>query len=319
MGEGESAGERRGKVSAKLLEGKPIAEEIRGRVRAAVEELEGRGVRPKLVAILAGENPGAKFYAGAQEKACQEVGIEYALEQLPADITQSDLEGAIARLNAEESVHGVLLLMPVPKGLDGARAQAAIDPSKDVDGVSPANLGRVVLGQPRLAPCTAMSVIELVRASRVEVYGKEVVVVGSSEIVGKPAALLLMDKYITADAEGRTDKLAGATVTVCHIGTSERGDLGAHTRRADILVTAVGVKPGLISGEMVKPGAVVIDVATIRVKDKETGKTRTYGDVDFEGAKEKAAAITPVPGGVGVVTTAILLRNTVEAARWQAG
>jgi methylenetetrahydrofolate dehydrogenase (NADP+)/methenyltetrahydrofolate cyclohydrolase len=304
-------------VSAKLLEGKPIAEEIRARVKAGVEELKGKGKTPKLVAILAGENPGAKFYAGAQEKACAAVGIEYELEQLPADIAQADLEGAIERLNADESVHGVLLLMPVPKGLDGAKAQALIDPRKDVDGVSPANLGRVVLGQPRLAPCTAMSVIELVRASGVEAYGKEVVVVGSSEIVGKPAALLLVDKYITADAEGKTDKLAGATVTVCHIGTSERGDLGAHTSRADILVTAVGVKPGLISGDMVKPGAIVIDVATIRVKDAETGKTKTYGDVDFEGASEKAAAITPVPGGVGVVTTALLLRNTLEAAKWQ--
>jgi methylenetetrahydrofolate dehydrogenase (NADP+)/methenyltetrahydrofolate cyclohydrolase len=304
-------------VSAKLLEGKPIAEEIRARVKLEVEGLKAKGKAPKLVAILAGDNPGAKFYAGAQEKACAQVGIEYELEQLAADITQADLEGAIGRLNADESVHGILLLMPVPKGLNGARAQALIDPRKDVDGVSPANLGRVVLGQPRLAPCTAMSVIELVRASGVEAYGKEVVVVGSSEIVGKPAALLLMDKYITADAEGKTDKLAGATVTVCHIGTSEKGDLAAHTSRADILVTAVGVKPGLISGEMVKPGAIVIDVATIRVKDAETGKTKTYGDVDFEAAKEKAAAITPVPGGVGVVTTALLLRNTLEAAKWQ--
>jgi methylenetetrahydrofolate dehydrogenase (NADP+)/methenyltetrahydrofolate cyclohydrolase len=304
-------------VSAKLLEGKPIADEIRARVQAGVEELKAKGKTPKLVAILAGENPGAKFYAGAQEKACAAVGIEYELEQLPAEIAQAELEGAITRLNADESVHGLLLLMPLPKGLDGAKAQALIDPRKDVDGVSPANLGRVVLGQPRLAPCTAMSVIELVRASGVDVYGKEVVVVGSSEIVGKPAALLLVDKYITADAEGKTDRLAGATVTVCHIGTSERGDLGAHTRRADILVTAVGVKPGLISGDMVKAGAIVIDVATIRVKDAETGKTKTYGDVDFEGASEKAAAITPVPGGVGVVTTALLLRNTLEAAKWQ--
>ncbi|UCC67780.1 MAG: bifunctional 5,10-methylenetetrahydrofolate dehydrogenase/5,10-methenyltetrahydrofolate cyclohydrolase [Armatimonadota bacterium] len=304
-------------MSAKLLEGKPIAEEIRARVKVEVEGLKAKGKAPKLAAILAGDNPGAKFYAGAQEKACAEVGIEYELEQLAADVTQADLEGAIGRLNSDESVHGLLLLMPVPKGLNGAKAQALIDPRKDVDGVSPANLGRVVLGQPRLAPCTAMSVIELVRASGVEAYGKEVVVVGSSEIVGKPAALLLMDKYITADAEGKTDKLAGATVTVCHIGTSERGDLAAHTRGADILVTAVGVKPGLISGEMVKPGAIVIDVATIRVKDGETGKTKTYGDVDFEAAKEKVAAITPVPGGVGVVTTAILLRNTLEAAKWQ--
>jgi len=304
-------------VSAKLLEGKPIAEEIRAGVKAEVEGLKAKGVSPKLVAILAGDNPGAKFYAGAQEKACAAVGIGYELEQLAGDTSQADLQAAIARCNADESVHGLLLLMPVPKGLDGAAAQALIDPRKDVDGVSPANLGRVVLGQPRLAPCTAMSVIELVRASGVDAYGKEVVVVGSSEIVGKPAALLLVDKYITADAEGKTDRLAGATVTVCHIGTSERGDLAAHTRRADILVTAVGVKPGLISGDMLKPGAIVIDVATIRVKDEETGKTKTYGDVDFEGAKEKVAAITPVPGGVGVVTTAILLRNTLAAAKWQ--
>ena len=304
-------------MAATLLEGKPIAEGIRGQVKAEVESLKAKGVAPRLVAVLAGDNPGAKFYARAQEKACQEVGIAYELQEHPADIAQADLERAILELNAEASVHGILLLMPVPKGLEGPTAQALIDPRKDVDGVSPANLGRVVLGQPRLAPCTAMSVIELLRASGVDAYGKEAVVVGSSEIVGKPVALLLVDKYITADAKGVTDKLAGATVTVCHIGTSERGDLAAHTRRADLLVTAVGVKPGLISADMLKPGAVVVDVATIRVKDAETGKTKTYGDVDFEGAKEKVAAITPVPGGVGVVTTAILLRNTVEAAKWQ--
>jgi methylenetetrahydrofolate dehydrogenase (NADP+)/methenyltetrahydrofolate cyclohydrolase len=306
-------------MSARLLEGKPIAEAIRGKVKADVEALKAKGVTSKLVAVLAGDNPGAKFYAGAQEKACQEVGIAYELEQHPSEITQAELEAVIARLNGEASVHGILLLMPVPKGLNGPAAQALIDHRKDVDGVSPANLGRVVLGQPRLAPCTAMSVIELLRSSGVDAYGKEAVVVGSSEIVGKPVALLLMDKYITTDAGGKTDRLAGATVTVCHIGTSERGDLGAHTRQADILVTAVGVKPGLISGDMIKPGAIVIDVATIRVKDAETGKTSTYGDVDFAAAKEKVAAITPVPGGVGVVTTAILLRNTVEAVRWQHG
>jgi len=304
-------------MSAKLLEGKPISDEIRAKVKAEVEALKAKGVTPRLVAVLAGENPGAKFYAGAQEKACQEVGIGYELQQLPAETTQAELEAAIRTLNADVRTHGILLLMPVPRGLDGAKAQAAIDVRKDVDGVSPANLGRVVLGQPRLAPCTAMSVIELLRSTGVDCYGKEAVVVGSSEIVGKPVALLLVDKYITTDASGKTDKLAGATVTVCHIGTSERGDLAAHTSRADILVTAVGVKPGLVSADMVKPGAIVLDVATIRVKDAESGKTKTYGDVDFEGASEKAAAITPVPGGVGVVTTAILLRNTLEAVKWQ--
>jgi methylenetetrahydrofolate dehydrogenase (NADP+)/methenyltetrahydrofolate cyclohydrolase len=304
-------------MSATLLEGKPIAEKIRAQVKADVEALRAKGVTPKLVAVLAGDNPGAKFYAGAQQKACQEVGIEYELRELAADIAQADLQAGIQKLNADATVHGILLLMPLPKGLNGAAAQAIINEKKDVDGVSPANLGRVVLGQPRLAPCTAMSVIELVKASGVDMYGKEVVVVGSSEIVGKPAALLLLDKYITMDAGGNTDKLAGATVTVCHIGTSQHGDLAAHTGRADVLVTAVGVKPGLITGDMLKPGAVVIDVATIRVKDQETGKTKTYGDVDAQAAQEIVSQITPVPGGVGVVTTAILLRNTVEATKWQ--
>jgi methylenetetrahydrofolate dehydrogenase (NADP+)/methenyltetrahydrofolate cyclohydrolase len=304
-------------MSATLLEGKPIADAIRAKVRADVEALKAKGITPKLVAVLAGDNPGAKFYAGAQEKACAEVGIAYELQQLPDTTTQADLEKAILKLNAEASVHGILLLMPVPKGLNGAKAQALIAMRKDVDGVSPANLGNVVLGQPRLVPCTAMSVIELVRASGVDAYGKEVVVVGSSEIVGKPAALLLVDKYITTDKDGKTDKLAGATVTICHIGTSQKGDLGAHTRQADILVTAVGVKPGLITGDMLKPGAIVIDVATIRVKDEETGKMKTYGDVDAEAAKGIASQLTPVPGGVGVVTTAILLRNTIEAVKWQ--
>ncbi len=302
-----------------LLEGKPIAEAIRAQVKADVEALKAKGVTPKLVAVLAGENPGAKFYAGAQQKACEEVGIEYQLDQRPAEITEGDLAGVIRSLNADAAVHGLLLLMPVPKGVNSQNLQALIDPRKDVDGVSPANLGRVVLGQPRLAPCTAMSVIELIRSTGVDMYGKEVVVVGSSEIVGKPAALLLMDKYITTDGEGKTNKLAGATVTVCHIGTSERGDLASHTRRADVLVSAVGVKPGLVSGDMLKAGSIVVDVATIRVKDPETGKTSTYGDVDFEGAKQKVAMITPVPGGVGVVTTALLLRNTIAAAKWQLG
>jgi len=306
-------------MSAKLLEGKPIAEAIRAKVKADVEAMKAKGVTPKLIALLAGDNPGAKFYAGAQQKACEEVGIAYELSQLPAEITQAELEAEIGKLNGNPSVNGILLLMPLPKGLSGPAAQALIDSKKDVDGVSPANIGRIVLGRPRLAPCTAMSVIELLRSSGLDCYGKEAVVVGSSEIVGKPVALLLMDKYITADADGNTDKLAGATVTVCHIGTSQKGDLAAHTRQADILVTAVGVKPGLITGDMVKPGAIVIDVATIRVKDAESGKTNTYGDVDFAAASEKAAAITPVPGGVGVVTTAILLRNTVEATRWQLG
>jgi methylenetetrahydrofolate dehydrogenase (NADP+)/methenyltetrahydrofolate cyclohydrolase len=303
-------------MNAQMLQGKPIAECIEAEVKAAIAGFKAKGISPKLVSILVGANPGAKFYASMQEKACQGVGILYELKEMPEETAQAELEAEIARLNPDAAVHGIILLMPVPKGLDGQRAQNLIAQKKDVDGVSAANIGMVVFGRPRLAPCTAMSVIELVRASGVDPYGAEVVVVGSSEIVGKPVALLLVDKYITQDAGGKTDKIAGATVTICHIGTSQRGDLAAHTRRADILVTAVGAKPGLIRADMVKPGAVVIDVATIRVKDEATGKTKTLGDVD-PAAAEIAAYMTPVPGGVGTVTTALLLRNTIEAARWQ--
>ncbi|NIM05394.1 MAG: bifunctional 5,10-methylenetetrahydrofolate dehydrogenase/5,10-methenyltetrahydrofolate cyclohydrolase [Armatimonadetes bacterium] len=306
-------------MAAKLLEGAPIAEQIKEKLRAELSELKSQGVVPSLAAVMVGSNPGAVFYAKMQEKACSEIGIEYELKTLEESTGQAELEEVIAGLNADEKVNGIILQMPVPKQIDGRVMQAKIDPRKDVDGVNPANLGSIVLGNPRLAPCTAMSVMMMVKASGIDVYGKEAVVIGSSEIVGKPAALLLMDKWATMDETGNTDKLAGATVTVCHIGTSEKGDLSSHTRRADLLVTAVGVKPGLISADMLKPGAVVIDVATIRKKDPETGKSRTLGDVEPEGAKEIASAITPVPGGVGTVTTALLLKNTVEATKWQLG
>ncbi len=304
-------------MPAKILEGAPIAEEIKQGLREELATLKGQGVVPSLVAVLVGENPGAILYANMQKKACEEVGIQYELKTFPEVTTQAELEGIIAGLNADKKVNGIILQMPVPKPIDSRAMQAKIDPRKDVDGVNPANLGAIVLGNPRLAPCTAMSVMMMVKASGIDVYGKEAVVVGSSEIVGKPASLLLVDKWATADSEGKTDKLAGATVTICHIGTSQVGDLAAHTRRADLLISAVGVKPGMITADMIKPGAVVIDVATIRVKDPETGKTKTRGDVEPEGAKEVASAITPVPGGVGTVTTALLLKNTVEATKWQ--
>jgi len=304
-------------MAAKLLQGAPIADEIKARLRIELAGLKTKGLVPKLVAVLAGDNPGAVFYANMQKKACEEVGIDYELKTLSDQITQAELAEVIDQLNADSATHGIILQMPVPRQVDGRALQARIDPRKDVDGVNPANLGAIVLGNPRLAPCTAMSVMEMVKASGIEVYGKEAVVVGSSEIVGKPAALLLVDKWSTQNEDGHTDKMAGATVTICHIGTSEKGDLAAHTKRADILVTAVGVKPGLITADMIKPGAVVIDVATIRVKDPESGKTKTRGDVEPEGAQEVASAITPVPGGVGTVTTARLLQNTVEAAKWQ--
>jgi methylenetetrahydrofolate dehydrogenase (NADP+)/methenyltetrahydrofolate cyclohydrolase len=209
----------------------------------------------------------------------------------------------ILRLNRDRSVTGIIQLMPVPAGIDARMLQAVIDPLKDVDGVTAAALGEVVRGNSQAAPCTAQSVMELVKASGLTVRGLECVVVGHSEIVGKPVALLLLDQF--------------ATVTVCHIGTSEAHMLEAHTQGADLLIVAVGVK-GLIKGSMIKPGAVVIDVGMNRIKDAE-GKTKMIGDVVFEEALEVASQVTPVPGGVGPLTTAILVRNTMHALELQKG
>jgi methylenetetrahydrofolate dehydrogenase (NADP+)/methenyltetrahydrofolate cyclohydrolase len=291
-------------MSATLLEGAPIAEKIKAGVKAAIAEM---GKAPKLAAILATDNKGAQFYAQSQGKACEEVGIDFELCELAPDASQCALEAKIAALNADCGVTGIILLMPVPEGVDGRALQRCIDPRKDVDGVHPANLGAVVQGSTTLAPCTAQAVFALVQASGVPLFdapmesagkGLEVCVVGHSEIVGKPSALLLLDKF--------------CTVTVCHIGTQ---DLKAHTTKADLLVVAVG-KAGLIKGEHVKPGAVVVDVGINRVKT-EDGKSKIVGDVLFDEAVEVASQITPVPGGVGTVTTAMLLKNIMDAAALQ--
>lgn len=291
-------------MSATLLEGAPLAERIKHEVVAAIA---GMSSKPKLAAILATDNKGAEFYAKQQGKACEEVGIDFDLQTLPPDAGQEAIEARIAELNAEASVTGIILLMPVPQGVDARALQRAIDPKKDVDGVHPVNLGAVVQGSRTLAPCTAQAVLALVEASGVPLFsdpmesmgkGTEVVMVGHSEIVGKPSALLLLDKF--------------CTVTVCHIGTR---DLKAHTTKADVLIVAVG-KAGLVTGEHVKPGAVVIDVGINRVKT-EDGKSKIVGDVVFDEAVEIASQISPVPGGVGTVTTAMLLKNIIDAARLQ--
>ena len=289
-------------MSATLLEGGPIAAQIMSEVAAAVAALP-EGQEPKLVAVMAGDNPGARAYAKMQARAAGEVGIAYELIELPADLTQEDMAAKIVELNGDPSVTGIIQLMPVPAQINARAIQGIIAPLKDVDGVTPAALGEVVRGNTGAAPCTAQSVLELVKASGVSLRGLECVVVGHSEIVGKPVALLLLDQF--------------ATVTVCHIGTSEAGMLEAHTTGADLLIVAVGVK-GLIKGSMIKPGAVVIDVGMNRVKDAE-GKTKMVGDVVFEEAVEVAGQITPVPGGVGPLTTAILVRNTMSALRLQRG
>jgi methylenetetrahydrofolate dehydrogenase (NADP+)/methenyltetrahydrofolate cyclohydrolase len=285
-------------MAAELLKGAPIAERIREELAAEMAALKAKGVTPSLAALQVGENPASAVYVGQQRKNAEKLGISYRLEELPADSSQKFVADFIGKLNQDPSVTGIILQMPVPEGFDARALQALIDPAKDVEGVSPANMGWVVFGRPTLAPCTALGVVELINSTGVELYGKEVVVVGHSDIVGKPVALLLLDKF--------------ATTTVCHIGTGERGVLPDHVKRAEILVVAVG-KAGLIKGEWVKEGAIVVDVGINRVGDK------LVGDVEFEPAAERAAYITPVPGGVGPLTVTILMRNTVAAAKRQKG
>ena len=286
-------------MSARILEGQPIANRIKDELRERLANL-GEPAQ-KLVALMVGENPGAVAYAKQQNRACEELGIGYELRQFSEDTTEEQLLATIDELNKDESVTGIIIQMPLPEHIDRRKAQRAVLPVKDVDGVHPANLGATVQGRTELAPCTAQAVFTLVKESGVQIEGAELVMVGHSEIVGKPTALLLLDQF--------------ATTTVCHIATR---DLAFHTKRADILIVAVG-KAGLISGDMIKPGALVVDVGINRVKDPETGKSRIVGDVVFDEAKEVAGIITPVPGGVGPLTVVMLLKNTVEAAEIQRG
>ncbi len=291
-------------MTAELIEGGPVAERIKTEVKEAVGRMPEP---PRLVSVLATDNAGAKFYAGSQKKACAEVGIEYELhdaEKIGERRDTGALQAYMQELNADKSVTGILQLMPVPEGVDGRSVQLAIAPEKDVEGVHPANIGRLFYGDLSLAPCTAKAVITMLEDFGVQMEGKETVVVGHSEIVGKPAIVMLLRSMMHSP-----------TVTCCHIATE---DLAYHTRRAEVLIVAAG-KAGLVSGEMVREGSVIIDVGINRVKVEEGGKkkTRVVGDVDFDSARETAAAITPVPGGVGMVTTALLLQNTVECAMRQ--
>ncbi len=284
-------------MSAKILEGGPIAEQIKAEIMAEIEQMARP---PCLVAVMVGDNTGARMYAKMQAKSCEEVGIAYELKEFSDEISEADLLGEVQSLNEDANVDGIILQMPVPEHINARTVQATIAPQKDVDGVNPTNLGRVVMGHPEAAPCTAQAAVRLVEETGIDLYGAEVVVVGHSEIVGKPVALLLLDEF--------------ATTSVCHIGTSDAGMLEEHTTRADILIVAAGV-PGLIKGNMIKPGVAVIDVGINRVKDPETGKSKTVGDVAFDEAVEVAGIITPVPGGVGPITTAMLLQSTLLAAQ----
>ena len=292
-------------TEARLIDGKAVAQRVREQVAADVRELVAAGVTPGLTVVLVGDDPASAVYVGAKEKASIEAGIDGEQIRLPASTSEADLLAIVDRLNADPAVHGILVQMPVPPQIDAAAVIRRIDPAKDVDGFHPINAGKVLIGETDgFAPCTPAGVVRLLQETGVELRGAEVVVVGRSNIVGKPVAALLMQPGVDA------------TVTVCH---SRTRDLAAHTRRADVLIAAIG-RPHFITGEMIKPGAVVIDVGVNRIPDasKKSG-TRLVGDVDFDAARQVASAITPVPGGVGPMTIAMLLANTVRAARQAAG
>jgi len=289
-------------MSAKIIDGRQIAETMRAELREEIAKLKARGVTPGLGVILVGDNPASKSYVTAKEKACEEVGIFSDDNRLPADTPENELLALIERMNRDPKIHGILVQLPLPKHINESRALLTVIPEKDVDGFHPVNVGKMVLGEKCFLPCTPHGVVQLLARSGVKTSGAHVVVVGRSNIVGKPVANMLLQKKENANA----------TVTVCHTGTR---DMAYFTRQADILIVAAG-RPNTITADMIKPGAVVIDVGVNRVEDptKKSG-FRLVGDVDFEGVREKASLITPVPGGVGPMTITMLLYNTVESAR----
>ncbi|MCQ2402489.1 MAG: bifunctional methylenetetrahydrofolate dehydrogenase/methenyltetrahydrofolate cyclohydrolase FolD [Lentisphaeria bacterium] len=290
-------------MAAQLIDGKKIAADIREELKANVAQLQKDfGVTPGLSVILVGEDPASQSYVTAKERACQEIGIYSDDNRIPASTTQEELLALIAEKNADPRIHGILVQLPLPKHIDTDAVIAAIDPAKDVDGFSPVSLGKLMLGQPTFISCTPHGIIQLLLRSGVNTDGAHVVVVGRSNIVGKPVANLLFQKALGGNA----------TVTICHRHTR---DLGNFTRQADILVAAAGA-PHTITRDMVKSGAVVIDVGVNRVADPTAARGyRLKGDVDFDEVKEVASMITPVPGGVGPMTITMLLFNTVLSAK----
>jgi len=291
----QSIGEK--KPVAQLIDGKAVARRVKEEVKKEIVELEEKHKSsPLLLAVQVGENPASAAYLKSQKKGCENVGINYQVQQLPQEVSEKELIQFIKEKNQDSKITGIILQMPLPEQIDAGKVQEAIDPLKDVEGVNPQNMGLLMYGWPGLVPCTALAVMELIESTGTSIKGKQVTLVGHSSLVGKPLALLLLSSPFDS-----------ATTTVCHIATR---DLDAHTRRAEILIVAVG-KPGLITADMIKEGAIVIDVGINRVEGK------IVGDVVFEEAIEKASLITPVPGGVGPVTTAMLLKNTIEAWKIQ--
>ena len=321
-------------MAAEIIDGKAVAEEIKQQLSAEAAALKEAGRPVRLVAVQVGHDAASKLYTDMQARHCESAGIEYELLELPAEMTEDELVGRIGQLNGDPSVSGMILQMPLPSGMDAARIQEAIAPAKDVEGIHPENMGRLFTGGGIVAPCTPMAAFDLLTRACPDLSGKETVIVGRSTIVGKPIAMMLQHVKVSA------------TITICHSRTK---DLAFHTRRAEVLIAATGLsqtrwsryrrakKAGenvslpdlspLIEADMVGEGAIVIDVATNRIpkgfddegnplkNDKGRNAMRTVGDVDFEGVKDKVAAITPVPGGVGPVTVAMLLKNTVACAK----
>lgn len=281
---------------ATILDGKALSAQCKETIRKEVEELTAKGCRPGMAVVLVGENPASKVYVRNKEKDCQECGIYSAMYHLPEETTEKELLELLDTLNHDASIHGILVQLPLPKQINSQRVIEAIDPAKDVDAFHPTNVGYLTQGMPRFAPCTPAGIVKLMEAYNIDPAGKHCVVIGRSNIVGKPMALLLLQK--------------NGTVTICHSGTK---DLKAQTLQADILISAVG-KTGFVTADMVKDGAVVIDVAMNR-----NAEGKLCGDVDYAAVSQKASAITPVPGGVGPMTRVMLLENTLTACRQQNG
>jgi len=282
-------------MSAKIIDGKAIAASIRQKMVDEVAQLKKEGIVPGLAVVIVGDDPASKVYVGQKEKGCAQIGIYSEKHTLPADASEEELLALVSKLNMDDKINGILVQLPLPKQIDEKKVLYAISPAKDVDGFHPENIGKLVIGEDVFLPCTPHGIMVLLEHTGVDLKGKEAVVVGRSNIVGKPISLMLLSK--------------SATVTICH---SKTKDLSFHTKRADVLVAAVG-KPEMIKGDMVKDGVVIIDVGVNRL---ESGKL--VGDVEFESVSKKASAITPVPGGVGPMTITMLLKNTIKAARMRA-
>ena len=289
-------------MEATIIDGKQVAADIRAELKTEVAGLATHGIFPGLGVILVGEDPASQSYVRAKEKACAEAGIYSDDNRIPADTTQEALIALVEQMNNDPKIHGILVQLPLPKHIDESAVIGTILPEKDVDGFTPGNVGRLVIGEDCFLPCTPNGVVQLLARSGVEISGSHVVVVGRSNIVGKPVANMLLQKKENANA----------TVTICHTGTK---DMASFTRQADILIVAAGW-PNTITADMVKEGAAVIDVGVNRVEDasRKSGY-RLVGDVDFEGVKQRASVITPVPGGVGPMTITMLMVNTVESAK----